>query len=485
MGYRHRGWYGGHDYDEEDSGARDGEGEYVVNDLIDSEVTLTHWTGLDGATLEETSLYLGGAEVCASTPSGDLTPYSQEYEGYMGNWGNTLDRWFRRAAVAVWPRELAFANRAEASPAWALDELAEMASSGDVAGAWAAATTLAPFWDGVWHDKMPGAEGPTSGLFGKALRAAEAVADAAIAAMLLRPFRVGSLTTVYASSFAKMADGYGQQWTAELLRAWFGGEQPSWAYGEGREVRQWAADWLPGLCEALRPLGNVSTAAARQLLDLSWERIVQSIRSAFALSLPSHRDDELNDLGRPLAAVLTAAAVMRAAGTRDAVAAYIRQQDDMVTVLELSALRTSIATPGPGAAGDAGWDVLASDCAERLRTRLARPVRETGDWSIAFSAAGCACAVCGTLGRFLEADNRRTFEWPLAKDGRQHVHSRIDGAELPVTHVTRRQGRPYTLVLAKTDALFTREQEARAKDETDLAWLVSTWRNGTDDANGR
>ena len=39
------------------------------------------------------------------------------------------------------------------------------------------------------------------------------------------------------------------------------------------------------------------------------------------------------------------------------------------------------------------------------------------------------------------------------------MHSRIDAAELPVTHVTRRQGRPYTLVLAKTDALFAREQE--------------------------
>jgi hypothetical protein len=31
-------------------------------------------------------------------------------------------------------------------------------------------------------------------------------------------------------------------------------------------------------------------------------------------------------------------------------------------------------------------------------------------------------------------------------------------------NVTRRQGRPYTLVLHKTDALFAREQEARARD---------------------
>ena len=74
-------------------------------------------------------------EVCASTPTGALTPYSSEYEGYMGNWGNTLDRWYHRAAVIVWPREQAFANRAESSPSWALDEIAAMASAGDVPGA--------------------------------------------------------------------------------------------------------------------------------------------------------------------------------------------------------------------------------------------------------------------------------------------------------------------------------------------------------------
>jgi hypothetical protein len=82
-------------------------------------------------------------EVCTSTPSGALEPYSSEYEGYMGNWGNTLDRWYHRAAVIVWPREQAFANRAETSPAWALGELAAMAAAGDVPGARAAAAAPA------------------------------------------------------------------------------------------------------------------------------------------------------------------------------------------------------------------------------------------------------------------------------------------------------------------------------------------------------
>ena len=59
---------------------------------------------------------MSDAEVRATVPSADLSPYSSEYEGYMGNYGNTLDRWYHRAVVVVWPRRQSFAARAEAAP---------------------------------------------------------------------------------------------------------------------------------------------------------------------------------------------------------------------------------------------------------------------------------------------------------------------------------------------------------------------------------
>jgi hypothetical protein len=67
------------------------------------------------------------------------------------------------------------------------------------------------------------------------------------------------------------------------------------------------------------------------------------------------------------------------------------------------------------------------------------------------------------------------LEWPLRTDGRAHVHSRIDSAELPVTHVTRRTGRPYTLVLTKTERLFATEREERAAFAASLEWLTANW----------
>ena len=478
--YGYERWDDDYDEDEDDDEYSDGasDSEYDIQELVDSEVTLTHWTGPDGTRLQEISLHVDGDEVCASTQTGDLEPFSSEYEGYMGNWGNTLDRWYHRAAVVVWPRDQAFANRAETSPAWALDELAAMASAGGVPGAQAAAATLEPFWDGALRTRTPEERGGVSGLLGKALRAADAVADAETAAMLLHPFRIENLTDAYVDSFGKIADRYGQRWTADLLRTWFGGERQAWAYGGGQERPRWVAEWLPGLCAGLHARGDAGAEAAQRLLDLAWEWLGKDIGTGLASSPPSRRDEKLGGLGRPLASVLTAAAAIGAASTHDTVTGYIRETQDTVTALEMPALRAAAELPRDGARGDAGFGDLAADCAVRLRARLARPQRASGDLSIELPAGGCTCDLCDTLRVFAEDKSRRTFEWPLAKERRQHVHARIDAAELPVTHVTRRQGRPYTLVLTKTEALFAREQEARIRDETDLEWLTAKWNLG-------
>jgi predicted 2-oxoglutarate/Fe(II)-dependent dioxygenase YbiX len=475
-GYEYRDWYDDYDEDDDEQPGDEsgGDGDYDVQELIDSEVTLTHWTGRDGTRLEETALYVDGNEVCASTPTGDLKPYSSEYEGYMGNWGNTLDRWYHRAAVIVWPGDQAFANRAETSPAWALDELAAMASAGDVSGAQAAAATLASFWDETVRARRGDNKGGVTELFDKALRVADDVANAETAAMLLHPFCVENLAAAHVGSFGKNACQYGQQWTTRLLQAWFGGDQPAWAYGTGLDRPRWMADQLPGLCAGLHTTGGVGVVAAQRLLDLAWEWTGNEIGTALASPSPSYRARQLTDLGKPLAAVLAAAVAIEAASTQDIACGYVRKLQDSVTALEMSALRAAELSQDD-MRGVATFGDLAADCAARLRIRLARPQRASGDWSIALPTGGCACELCDTLRTFLSDKSRHTFEWPLAQQRRGHIHSRIDAAELPVSHLTRRQGRPYTLVLIKTDALFAREREARIRDQSDLDWLAATW----------
>ena len=317
--YGYQDWYDEYDEDDDEysGGASGSDGDYDIQELIDSEVSLTHWTGPDGTRLEETSLSVDGDEVCASTETGGLEAYSSEYEGYMGNWGNTLDRWYHRAAVLVWPRDQAFANRAETSrpgPSMSSPRSRQRATCRARGPPWRRSrrSGTGPCASG---QRRPAAGSPGSSA--RRCGPRKLVADAESAAMLLRPFRIENLTDACVNSFGEVADRYGQQWTAELLRAWFGGDQPTWAYGGGQERPQWVADWVPGLCKSLYATGGAGAVAAQRLLDLAWQWIGKDIGSGLALSSPSYRDEKLGGLGKPLASVLTAAAAIGAASTRD------------------------------------------------------------------------------------------------------------------------------------------------------------------------
>jgi hypothetical protein len=113
---------------------------------------------------------------------------------------------------------------------------------------------------------------------------------------------------------------------------------------------------------------------------------------------------------------------------------------------------------------------LVEHCTAALAALAAEPAREPDDWGIDPPMV-CDCELCDTLGRFLADRQQKSIEWPLAKERRRHVHGQLDGYELPVSHITRRVGSPFKLVLTKQKALFTREAKRRSELERDLAWL--------------
>ena len=461
-------WEDGPDDDEEDEEDSWGRGasyangfqDYELEELIDSEVTLQNWTAGDGAPLEKVGLPVTESEVCSSTPTDELHPYSSEYEGYMGNEGHTLDRWYHRGAVVLWPRSLAFAARAEASPDWALDDLSARTRSRDLEGARSCASTLTPFWEQAVEraDK-------SKVLFAKALRVALALENPKLAAMLLGPFQLELVGASHAKVIASLARTYGQPWLGALVAKW-SGERRRWYGHGGPAMAGWTVS-LPALSTALCATGEPGREIAQLLAKVSWEWASEEVRTALALTAPSRREKALEGLAAPLAALVRSASLSSATDVvNPAVTLLCRPDDDLVT-LGVAALRSASKSSTSEWAGLSG---VAAHCTRQLEARLAQPARAADDWSMVLPQ-GCSCGLCATLGDFLGSAGRRSMEWPLAKDGRAHVHSRIDAAELPVTHLTRRTGRPYTLVLTKTDDLFDRERQGRRRDEASLAWL--------------
>ncbi|MFB8007678.1 2OG-Fe(II) oxygenase [Nocardia sp. NPDC056000] len=66
------------------------------------DIELTWWIDRSGHA-REFSAALTDDEICTGTHESVLAPFAIETEGYMGNEGNTVDRWYRRAALVVRP----------------------------------------------------------------------------------------------------------------------------------------------------------------------------------------------------------------------------------------------------------------------------------------------------------------------------------------------------------------------------------------------
>jgi hypothetical protein len=274
--------------------------------------------------------------------------------------------------------------------------------------------------------------------------------------MLLEPFRVETVAQEHAGGLAAAAERYGGEWTRGIINQWFG---PEHRYGTDRH--EWVNDKLPGLSAALCAAGRPEVA--RLLAAEAWHWMDGQLRSWTTTARTEVRRPQLEMLSSPLVRLLEAADDT----LRDEIAGALRGFGDNVLEVLMPALRSAQARR------PAGLDAVARDCAQRLGGIMARPLRDEDDWSIAWT--GCGCDLCDTLVTFLGSRSQQIFEWPLATDGRRHVHNQMEWAGLPVRHQTRRQGRPYTLVLTKSDELFTRATNARHEAVTDLAWLTSTW----------
>ena len=458
---RHRGWRrdrgGGW---VEDNPRVENPDDYELEELLASEIELTHWIDSSGEELAALTGRVGREEVGMSTPSKALAAYASEYEGYMGNYGNTMDRWYRRAAIVMWPQSRAFAVRSEASPAWALETLDQRLQAGDLDWARARAENLKTFWSRV------AAEEKQKGFFGRALAVADALQDEGLAAFLLEPFRIQALTPPAVPAWVALSRRYGQEWIRDLMARWAAADRQE----SGTVARGWFGA-LPDLCVALRAGQDADRSAAEIVLRDRWAWLRGQVEGAVNIESPSSRAKAIAELAAPIGRWLQSAELADAGGLlREAVSFWLADENDALLPGLVAALRVAAPRSDRSLLESTAYGSIARVCIRRLEARLETPARDPEDWSMDLPGS-CACDLCDTLRDFLADPAARQLDWPLAKKGRQHIHMTLDRHELPVLHRTRRQGRPYTLVLWKTEALFERENEARQAWQRDLEWL--------------
>jgi len=433
--------------------------DHTLVELVDSEVELRHWVGLEGKRLLPISSLLGTGEVCYTKPSADLEPFASEHEGYMGNYGNTVDRWYHRAAVVLWPRDKTFVIRARASASWAIGELGKTFGKGSLDEGRSMARQLLPFWDSVFPKE------PSRGFVEKTLRVAEAVGEPELASSILHPFALEQHAPETARLWARLLESYGGEWCRNRFARFAENDR-------GRRSDSWVLS-LPRFCEALCSKGSAGAIAfARWLASEQWRRVVSGYTAARRYLPGKNARNTLLRLNGPILALLESSVIADDPDLRREILDFLvsSELDSAEIELRVLLLRTAASNARTSRPAALGLESVHDCCKRALRARLSEPLRAADDWSVP-APSSCTCDLCRRLSPFLQARDRMRFEWPLAKAGRLHVHTVIDAHDLPVTHETRRSGSPYTLVLTKTRALFERDRAQRKRWKSDLEWL--------------
>lgn len=451
---RRRGWWSDDDSDDND------DMDHELGELLDSTFTITSL----GEKKQRFAPEVAEAELATSTPTASLVPHDTEYTGNMGNWGNTMDRWYRRAAIVVWPRSRSFAVQAKADPLAATEELRSyiVARPDDRPAYLQMASTLLRFWlEGVRQTGQ-------RTLFRPALTLAVEVRDAEIATRLFQPFEISALAPKDAHVLVQLDAEYGRTWLDAQVANWVRCRLP---FGSDPATSREAwTQTLPALCESMGandPLDTRSLEVARLLTAHAWSWLDTEIRATESPARPSARRTRMHELAGPLLAVLRSTKVVNDPALRTSILAAVCDTEHRLRTLLLDLIEASTNLQ-VAELQQLGIIAIANHCAESLTEELETPERAVDDWSIVDFESGDGCQDCIDLAAFLADSSRQQFVWPLAKPRRQHIHQCVDHAELPVTHLTVRDGSPHKLVIAKTTDLFAREAGQRIGAQTSL-----------------
>ena len=455
-------WNRYHDDDESEEDDDGSGGTPELTELIDSDVELRHWVAPDGGPRRTPKGHTGVAsgELCYTAPHETFEPFETEHEGYTGNAGNTVDHWYHRAAVVLWPRARAFVIRAKVDPRGALGQIEKALAAKRSGEAVALARQLLPFWIGCVRREGKLLE-PT-------LKVAGPLADAEAAAALLKPFSLWDLNARLAPRLAALLEPYGLDWCRALLKHW---SAESRGYEPPETRLKWMSAALAGLARALAARESPGETLAAEVLAAQWAWLRRHWAEVLRMGCSeAERAKALAGLGRPTLGLIEASRAAKQAGLHgELLDALIERPADLLP-LQIGVLRAADGRHRPGALRALGLKRVHESCLRELRARVGAPSRAQNDWSIRVTLS-CSCQRCAALTRFLRAAGQRRLEWPLAQGDRAHVHQTIDSRDLPVTHTTRRIGRPFTLMLEKSSKLFEQEAAERRLAQQELKWL--------------
>ena len=455
------------------------ETHYELEELIERGASLDKWRDRNDRAVALPNLSADEDELCWTANLETHTPEIEEYEGYMGNYGNTLQREYRRAAVVLWPAidRYRILARSGSGGQVVLRELVGDADRLGAATVDSAIDSLLEVWPGQSREKDPDT-------LRDALALAELLQSTDRITELLHGLSISSLTKREIPTLLELGERHGEAFCLELFDRWLGSDDSSddrHALFQKRKdllVGRWFSlesdrdrlDWLtqfPDFCRAvMRSAETAWQRVAASSFDILLELTVARHVTQHRLASPNARARCADRERLDLLALLEASDVLDdEIFPKRLLVAIDAELDNYASIVMIDVLERVHALPTVGRQKTRRV-ALTRRMKAVVQKRIRDAARAADDWRIDASPK-CSCADCLTLTSFLQSKDA-AIDLPLAKARRQHLHQAISVLDIPVSHTTRREGRPFVLELRKKKSLF-KDAAKRVADEQAVA----------------
>jgi hypothetical protein len=477
-GYGRGRWYNRYDRYEEDEEDEDDEGkdggEYTMVEIFDTELSADHWSDPEGNPLPIGELEVEEDEVLDPDSFTDVKP-EEDFRGYTGNEGSPLDRWYRHAAIFLWPESRHFEIVCSRDSRGVVPELARMIERRQRAGAKdrealdaqcreLAAAIIARWPKQEYAGVRPESESGTS--------PAAALLECLVA--LDEPRRVGQflgslMTQDVSADPGPMVAVVGQKYGWPTF-------QP--------ELLSVMKETSAGTMERnVRLLETICTTRPRkregweELCAALSQELIAAIEALDGKRLPSGYDETWYPERVDRAGVLAGLArALVATGQSDLMSRFIDHalgtpkryrltEAHIAAIVELRPwLKKHVKAPFPALTK---W---LEAVRERLEALTAEEPREPKDFRREAPIA-CECPECAELKRFLRDPGEPSHRFPVREERRRHIQDQIRKHKLDLSHRTEERGRPYTLVCSKTTASYQAALKKYHEDREHLATI--------------
>jgi hypothetical protein len=421
------------------------------DELLCDVISLSTWFDKDNRRLPYGRCAISEDEMCSNAPYKDGAPDDEEFEGYTGNAGNTVDYWYRRAAVVLWAETDQTAMQFKFDYPAAVQSLLKLTR--EPGNQQAVRDMIRTSGDLLYQYRNQGYPGDSkakqpSDYLDAFARIAAYIDHKGVAQSVLQHFPMDSLTADNVDSVLLLQERYGAGWCLGLLNQWQ--EKMKDGYGG------YCADRLSATATEAFAHRAVKAGLELEVIDnvvsCAVHAHIRSDNPAYGGLSPEALQKSLSSRIANVGALLHAAFLLPQADSGRVLADHIISLPSHYPLTACVELLAALRKEKIPQTHQATIDIMRDYAVKEIDRVVAKGEKSADNWSFD-RCLPCACEHCKTVNKFLSASKESSVTLAIIQKHRDHIMNVFRGLLLPVKISVIAKGSPHKLVLEKLPAL--------------------------------